>query len=114
MTETTTEDLLDDGLQWATNERGDFAMSAMKSIIYMHLASNEEYLPDVLAHLAGNASWAAVSSMLEDIWTDAVGDVLGEISQSFFQAALRTALYEGDSEEIAAQLPRGVTEGIAA
>lgn len=59
MTETKTEDLLDEDPRWAPSERRDFAMSTMESIIYMHLANNEEDLRDVLAHLSDNSSWAA-------------------------------------------------------
>lgn len=47
--------------------------------------------------------------MLKDIWTNAVGQVIGEISQSFIQAAVRTAVPEDIPQGIAAELARGVT-----
>lgn len=102
MTEIEIEEQLNDVLQWATSESSDAVMCAMSVIIKVHLLNTDEHLPTVLSHLSGMSSWPAVSSMMKDLWTDAVGLAMGDIGTAMSDAA-RKSLAGG-----------GVTEGIAA
>lgn len=102
MTQIEIEERLNDVLQWATNESSDAVMAAMSAIINLHLLNTEEFLPTVLCHLSGESSWPAVSSMMEDLWTDAVGTAMGDIGTAMSDAARKSLTGGGVKEGIAA------------
>lgn len=92
MADNSTKEILDDGLNWATNEIADLAQDAFKHIIYLHLANNDEFLVDALAHIA-TEGWISVSPVLGDLWTDAIGEVMGTLNGSMRVAAMEATYY---------------------